>query len=67
MTYEEASGFLKTSEQYGSILGLESMRILLDRLGNPQVVGGAFRDGIPEGDPSLVFVVSGHRFVFISN
>ncbi len=36
MTYEEASGFLKDSEQYGSVLGLESMRELLKRLGNPQ-------------------------------
>lgn len=36
MTFEEAYGFLKASEQYGSVLGLESMRILLDRLDNPQ-------------------------------
>ncbi|MGB8450978.1 MAG: folylpolyglutamate synthase/dihydrofolate synthase family protein [Anaerocolumna sp.] len=36
MTYEEASGFLKSSEQYGSVLGLESMGTLLERLGNPQ-------------------------------
>ncbi len=36
MTYEEASGFLKISERYGSVLGLESMKALLERLGNPQ-------------------------------
>jgi dihydrofolate synthase/folylpolyglutamate synthase len=35
MTFEEAYGFLKASEQYGSVLGLESMRMLLERLDNP--------------------------------
>lgn len=36
MTYEEASRFLKSSEQYGSVLGLKSMRVLLEKLGDPQ-------------------------------
>jgi dihydrofolate synthase / folylpolyglutamate synthase len=36
MTYEEAINFLKDSEQYGSVLGLDSMRILLEGLNNPQ-------------------------------
>lgn len=36
MTYEEASGFIKNAEHYGSVLGLESMSRLLLGLGNPQ-------------------------------
>ncbi len=36
MTYEEALSFIKSSEQYGSVLGLDNMRNLLKRLGNPQ-------------------------------
>lgn len=35
MTYTEAMEFLKNSEQYGSMLGLESIGILLEKLGNP--------------------------------
>ncbi len=36
MTYDEASWYLKNAEQYGSVLGLSSMRTLLAGLGNPQ-------------------------------
>lgn len=36
MTYEEAMTFVEDSNQYGSVLGLDSMRSLLDGLGNPQ-------------------------------
>ena len=36
MTYEEALHFIKLSEQYGSVLGLENMRKLLKELDNPQ-------------------------------
>lgn len=36
MTYEEAMEFIKETETLGSILGLESIRNLLNRLGNPQ-------------------------------
>ncbi len=36
MTYKEASQFLKSCGQYGCVLGLESMRALMEGLGNPQ-------------------------------
>lgn len=36
MLYEEARVYLETISKYGSVLGLESIRELLDRLGNPQ-------------------------------
>ena len=36
MNYTEARVYLDEVSKYGSVLGLESMRELLDRLGNPQ-------------------------------
>ncbi len=36
MNYEEARVYLEETSKYGSVLGLENMRELLDRLGNPQ-------------------------------
>lgn len=36
MTIEEAYAFIEESNKYGSVLGLESMKTLLVRLGNPQ-------------------------------
>lgn len=36
MTIEEAYAFLEESNKYGSVMGLESMKTLLERLGNPQ-------------------------------
>jgi dihydrofolate synthase / folylpolyglutamate synthase len=36
MTYAEAVSFLETAKQYGSVLGLDNMRTLLKRLGNPE-------------------------------
>lgn len=36
MNYEEARVYLDKTSKYGSVLGLENMRELLDRLGNPQ-------------------------------
>jgi dihydrofolate synthase/folylpolyglutamate synthase len=36
MTYEEAREFIDQSNQYGSVLGLDTITNLLDRLGNPQ-------------------------------
>lgn len=36
MTIEEAYVFIEESNKYGSVLGLESMKTLLARLGNPQ-------------------------------
>lgn len=36
MTYQEAMEFIKASNQYGSVLGLESITELLNRLNNPQ-------------------------------
>jgi dihydrofolate synthase/folylpolyglutamate synthase len=36
MTYEEASRYLKNAEQYGSVLGLNSMSSLLEGIGDPQ-------------------------------
>lgn len=36
MNYEEARVYLEKVSKYGSVLGLEAMKELLDRLGNPQ-------------------------------
>jgi dihydrofolate synthase/folylpolyglutamate synthase len=36
MTYDEAMKFIKETEKLGSVLGLESISNLLERLGNPQ-------------------------------
>lgn len=36
MNYEEARVYLDKTSKYGSVLGLENMRELLNRLGNPQ-------------------------------
>jgi dihydrofolate synthase/folylpolyglutamate synthase len=36
MTFDEAMIFLEGANQYGSVLGLENMRRLLEGLGNPQ-------------------------------
>lgn len=36
MTIEEAYAFIEESNKYGSVMGLESMKTLLERLGNPQ-------------------------------
>ena len=36
MNYKEAMEYVETLQQYGSVLGLESMRELCARLGNPQ-------------------------------
>lgn len=36
MNYEEARVYLEGMSKYGSVLGLESMKALLDRLDNPQ-------------------------------
>ena len=36
MNYEEARVYLEEASKYGSVLGLENMRHLMDRLGNPQ-------------------------------
>ncbi len=36
MKYKEAKEFLNSTNKYGSVLGLETIKELLDRLGNPQ-------------------------------
>lgn len=36
MNYTEARNYLKEANKYGSVLGLDSITILLDALGNPQ-------------------------------
>ena len=36
MNYEEARVYLAQVSKYGSVLGLENMKELLGRLGNPQ-------------------------------
>ena len=36
MNYEEARVYLEEASKYGSVLGLENMRHLMERLGNPQ-------------------------------
>lgn len=39
MNYEEARVYLDETSKYGSVLGLENMKALLDRLDNPQDPG----------------------------
>lgn len=36
MNYKEAISYIKNANQFGTVLGLESIRVLLDQLGNPQ-------------------------------
>ena len=36
MTYEEARVYLDSVSKYGSVLGLDSIKNLLEELGNPQ-------------------------------
>ena len=36
MNYKEARAYLEQISRYGSVLGLDNMRELLGRLGNPQ-------------------------------
>lgn len=36
MDYRESRAYIKECEKYGSVLGLENMRELMNRLGNPQ-------------------------------
>ena len=36
MNYREATEYIEELQQYGSVLGLDSMRELCSRLGNPQ-------------------------------
>ena len=36
MNYEEAMNFIHNTNKFGSVLGLDNIRELLERLGNPQ-------------------------------
>ena len=36
MNYEEAMNFIQNTNKFGSVLGLDNIRVLLERLGNPQ-------------------------------
>ena len=36
MNYEEAMNFIQNTNKFGSVLGLDNIRELLERLGNPQ-------------------------------
>lgn len=36
MDYQECRAYIDDSAKYGSVLGLDNMREMLDRLGNPQ-------------------------------
>ena len=36
MNYEEARVYLEEASKYGSVLGLDNMHHLMERLGNPQ-------------------------------
>ena len=36
MNYQECRAYIDDSAKYGSVLGLDNMREMLDRLGNPQ-------------------------------
>ena len=36
MTYDEAMNFIQNTNKFGTVLGLDSIRELLRRLGNPQ-------------------------------
>lgn len=36
MNYEEAMNFIQNTNKFGSVLGLDNIKELLERLGNPQ-------------------------------
>ena len=36
MNYQECRAYIDDSAKYGSVLGLDKLREMLDRLGNPQ-------------------------------
>ena len=36
MNYQESRKYIEDSQKYGSVLGLDNMRELMERLGNPQ-------------------------------
>ena len=36
MNYEEAKNFIQNTSKFGSVLGLDNIKELLERLGNPQ-------------------------------
>ena len=36
MNYEEAMNFIQNTSKFGSVLGLDNIKELLERLGNPQ-------------------------------
>ena len=48
MNYEEAMNFIQNTNKFGSVLGLDNIRELLERLGNPQdqlaFLAGIFRE-----------------------
>ena len=48
MNYQECRAYIDDSAKYGSVLGLDNMREMLDRLGNPQdAVRSASRARVP--------------------
>lgn len=67
MTFGEAMDFLEKANQYGSILGLDSMRRLLNGLGNPQKrlkfvhVAGTNGKGSTAAFISAILAAAGYR------
>jgi dihydrofolate synthase/folylpolyglutamate synthase len=67
MTYEEAREFIDQSNQYGSVLGLDTITNLLDRLQNPQEqlkvihVAGTNGKGSTTAFLAAILTASGYR------
>lgn len=67
MTYQEAMDIIADSKQYGSVLGLENIKILLQKLGNPQKelqiihVGGTNGKGSTAAYISSVLATAGYK------
>ncbi|MDD3186368.1 MAG: bifunctional folylpolyglutamate synthase/dihydrofolate synthase, partial [Anaerostipes sp.] len=67
MNYQETMEFVQHANKFGSVLGLQNIRILLERLGNPQDdlkivhVAGTNGKGSILAYLSSVFRESGYR------
>ena len=67
MTYQEAMQWIEDTKKYGSILGLDNIRALLEKLGNPQEklqiihVGGTNGKGSTAAYISTILAAAGYK------
>ena len=67
MTYQEAMNIIEDSKRYGSVLGLNNIRTLLEKLGNPQNqlqiihIGGTNGKGSTAAYISSILAVAGYK------